>query len=304
MGDVSFDQEGFLHESQGVTRKRTIAYMLLESNAFPHYIKTYDDLRTTLDLYFRTLSLIVTSDKIALIGAVLANGGVNPFTYERLFNKKHVRNVLSIMSACGMYDYSGEFTFRVGIPAQSCEGGGILCVIPKLGGFCTYSPRVDKTLNSVRGINFCCQLTREYNFHAYETLIRDKKDPSVFGGNWNDVRICNMFEAASRGDLVEVRKELDCLDINCIDYDRRTVLHVAAENNRKNIVYYLLDQNANITLRDRWGHTAFDCTKSRKLRECLSVATPTRPLPSAEISSRRKKIVSAKGKLLRRKNVS
>lgn len=218
-----------------------------------------------------TLALLATTEKIAIIGSVLANGGVNPFTHERLFNKKHVRNALSIMAACGMYDWSGEFTFRVGIPAQSGRGGGILAVVPDLGGFCTWSPRLDKCYNSVRGVRFYCELTGHYNFHAYETLIRNKKDPTVFGGNWNDCRICNLLDAAAKNDIVEVKKELAFLNVNAADYDDRTALHVAAENGHREVVEYLLAHRADVTVVDGFGHVPKDCAKSKKLKRLLAL---------------------------------
>merc|ERR1712137_131342 len=285
--DINYHKESYQFESAAVTRKWTLAYMLLESGAFPDYIKTHSDLKSNLELYFMTMSLQLSTDQIARIGAVFANGGVDPFTRERIFNKKHVRNVLSTMYACGMYDHSGEFTFRVGIPAQSGEGGGVLAVIPELGGFCTFSPRLDRSFNSVRGVKFYCQLTQEYSFHAYETMVRDKKDPTVFGGNWNDPLIYDLLDAGSKGDLVQVKKVLAFVDINSKDYDDRTVLHVAAENNCKTIVSFLLAQNADRNVKDRWGRIPLECTSSRKLREALTpdgVEVPPSPQRGNSIS--------------------
>ena len=268
--NISFDGETYISEMNSISRKWTLAYMLLDSGVFPDYIKSHDHLKTIVELYFMTLSILISTEKLAIIGAVLANGGLNPFTRERLFNKKHVRNALSIMSACGMYDWSGEFTFHVGIPAQSGVGGGILAVVPNLGAFCTFSPRLDNYSISVRGVQFYRELTKIYNFHVYEPMIRNKLDPTVFNGNWNDCRISNLLDAASNNDLVELKKELAYIDVNSSDYDGRTALHVAAENGHKDIIEYLLRHGADINLKDRWGHTAQDCTKSKKLKALLT----------------------------------
>ena len=287
LNSVSFDAKTFQNELTNISRKWTLAYRLLDSGVFPDYVKTHDDLKQTVELYLMTLSLLASTEKLSILGSVLANGGVNPFTRERILQKKHVRNALSIMFACGMFSWSGEFTFRVGIPAQSGYGGGILAVVPDLGGFCTWAPELDKFGNSIRGIRFFCELTSNFNFHVYETLIRNKKDPTIFGGNWNDTRICNLLDAASKNDLVEVKKEIAFLDINSADYDDRTALHVAAENGHRFIVEYLLANGADANLQDRWGHKPIDCAKANKIKKLLS----GEKLEPEKKKSRRKKRV-------------
>ncbi len=74
------------------------------------------------------------------------------------------------MYSCGMYDYSGEFAFSMGFPSKSGVGGSLLIVIPNVMGICTFSPRLDKLGNSVRGIEFCKELIARYNFHQYDNL--------------------------------------------------------------------------------------------------------------------------------------
>jgi glutaminase len=89
---------------------------------------------------------------MSVIAATLANGGVNPLTNERVIQTKTVKDVLSIMNSCGMYDYSGEFAFKVGVPAKSGVSGAIMVIVPGVMGFCTYSPQLDKYGNSTRGV--------------------------------------------------------------------------------------------------------------------------------------------------------
>ena len=89
---------------------------------------------------------------MAIIAATMANGGVNPLTKKKIFDEQTVHNSLSLMKSCGMYDYSGEWSYTVGIPAKSGVGGCIFLVIPKVMGIAVFSPRLDERGNSVRGI--------------------------------------------------------------------------------------------------------------------------------------------------------
>eukprot|EP00493_Phyllostaurus_siculus_P019886 UN20203 len=80
---------------------------------------------------------------MSILAATLANGGTNPHTGDRIFNPSHVRNCLSLMLSSGMYDYSGEWCFSVGLPAKSGVAGCIWCVVPNRFGIAVFSPRLD-----------------------------------------------------------------------------------------------------------------------------------------------------------------
>lgn len=89
---------------------------------------------------------------MAIMASTLANGGLNPLSGLRLVEPEHVRNALPLMLTCGMYDYSGQWAFDVGIPAKSGVGGCVFMVIPNVMGVSVWSPRLDEIGNSVRGV--------------------------------------------------------------------------------------------------------------------------------------------------------
>ena len=91
---------------------------------------------------------------LAVAAASLANAGVCPLTEDQCSLPARCRACLSLMSSCGMYDFSGEFAFTIGLPAKSGVSGAVMLVIPGLMGICVWSPRLDELSNSVRGIEF------------------------------------------------------------------------------------------------------------------------------------------------------
>jgi glutaminase len=122
-----------------------------------------------LDLYFKQCALLVTCEDLALIGATLANNGVNPITGIRALQSRYVPNVLSVMSSCGMYDYSGAWIYEIGMPAKSGVGGGIVAVLPGQFGLAVFSPRLDERGNSVRGIAVCKKISADFGLHLFHT---------------------------------------------------------------------------------------------------------------------------------------
>ena len=120
-----------------------------------------------LEVYFKTCSLSVNCEEISFLGAVLANNGICPRTGRMLIEPFHVRVIRSLMCTCGMYDDSGEFALRVGFPAKSGVGGGIMGVIPKRMGIGVYAPALDKHGNSVAGVKLLAKLSQILDLSIY-----------------------------------------------------------------------------------------------------------------------------------------
>jgi glutaminase len=159
---LALDDGVYRSESLTGNRNRAIAYLELNSGMIGGNVEEH------LDLYFRQCSLLVTARDLALIGATLANGGVNPVTRKRAMSAANVRAVLSVMNTCGMYDYAGGWQFNIGLPAKSGVGGGITAVLPGQLGIGTFSPRLDAVGNSARGVAVCEDISRRFNLHLFE----------------------------------------------------------------------------------------------------------------------------------------
>src|SRR5258708_1361950 len=157
--ELGVDDAVYASESATGDRNRAIGY-LLRTNAV---IK--DNVVAVLDVYFRQCAILVTARDTAIMAATLANRGVNPVTGEQVMTPYAISRTLSVMTSSGMYDYAGEWIYRVGIPAKSGVGGGILAALPARLGLGSYSPRLDKHGNSVRGIKVCVTLSSHYDLH-------------------------------------------------------------------------------------------------------------------------------------------
>ncbi|XP_060786450.1 glutaminase kidney isoform, mitochondrial isoform X6 [Neoarius graeffei] len=177
---VGFSNATFQSERESGDRNFAIGYYLKEKKCFPEGT----DMTSILDFYFQLCSIEVTCESASVLAATLANGGFCPITGERVLSPESVRNTLSLMHSCGMYDFSGQFAFHVGLPAKSGVAGGILLVVPNVMGIMCWSPPLDKLGNSVRGIQFCTDLVSLFNFHNYDNLrhFAKKLDPRREGG--------------------------------------------------------------------------------------------------------------------------
>jgi glutaminase len=175
--EVYIDNSVFMSERLTGHRNRAIGHLMLNFGMVSNQISD------SLELYFQQCSVLVSCRDLAIMGATLANGGVNPLTGERAIQQQYVKYLLSIMLSCGMYDYAGEWAYRVGIPSKSGVGGGIVGVIPGTFGIGTFSPPLDKKGNSVRGIQAFQELSQRFGLHTFEsgftgTKMRDLLMPT------------------------------------------------------------------------------------------------------------------------------
>lgn len=158
---LEIDEAVFLSEKETGHRNRAIAWLERNFGMIDERIDEH------LDLYFNQCSILVTARDLALMAATLANSGFNPLTGDRVLAAEHVRDVLSVMHSCGMYDYTGAWSFSVGLPAKSGVGGGIIAVLPGQFGIGTFSPPLDDRGNSCRGIKVCEELSERFNLHVF-----------------------------------------------------------------------------------------------------------------------------------------
>lgn len=161
--EVYVDNSVFMSERLTGHRNRAMAHLMRN---FGMMSERFEE---SLELYFQQCSVVVTGHDLAVMGATLANGGVNPLTQQQAISAGNVKYLLSSMLTCGMYDYAGEWAFRVGVPAKSGVAGGIVAVIPGVAGLGLYSPRLDAKGNSVRGMRACADLVNHYGLHAFES---------------------------------------------------------------------------------------------------------------------------------------
>jgi glutaminase len=126
-------------------RNRSIAQFLLSVN------RIYCEPMEAVDLYTRQCSLNVSAKDLAVMGATLADGGVNPVTKERVVDPHVCHYALAVMTTAGLYETSGDWLYDIGLPGKSGIGGGIVTVSPGKGGLGTFAPPLDKAGNSVKG---------------------------------------------------------------------------------------------------------------------------------------------------------
>lgn len=161
---LRLDETVYRSEAETNHRNRAIG-KLLQS-----YDRLAADPLETVDVYTRQCSLAVTAHDLAVMGATLADGGVNPLTGEQVVSAEVCRDTLAVLASCGMYERSGEWLFEIGLPAKSGVAGGIVAVSPGKGAVGTYSPRLDAAGNSVRGQRACAYLSRALGLNLFASM--------------------------------------------------------------------------------------------------------------------------------------
>jgi len=142
---LQLNDEVFASATETNYRNRSIAWLLETRNSI------YCDPLLATELYTRQCSLNVSAKDLAIMGATLADGGVNPITKERVVDPIVCHYALAVMTVAGMYETSGDWLYEIGLPGKSGIGGGIVTVSPGKSGLGTFAPPLDAAGNSVKG---------------------------------------------------------------------------------------------------------------------------------------------------------
>ena len=249
---VGFDNGVYLSEKNTANRNYALAHLMMENNIFPKDC----DMERTLELYFQCCSVTMNCTSLANFAALLANGGVTVDTKQKILEPRVIKDVLCVMYSSGMYDYSGRWSFDIGLPAKSGVSGAIYIVVPNICGICVYSPKLDEIGNSVRGVEFIKELSRRYKFHIFDTLVSglSKKKSLIKKKDLNQLitEVCAYCKENNYQELNNLILE-NKLDINRGDYDERRGLHIAVEEKSYECIGTLIKFNADFFIKDRWG---------------------------------------------------
>ena len=220
------DEDVYQSESETGDRNRAIAYLMRNFGMIDGNVDE------VLDLYFRQCSLLVSCRDLAVAAATLAAGGRNPVTGQRALAEANVPNVLSVMQTCGMYNFAGSWTYDVGLPAKSGVSGGVIAVLPGQLGIAVFSPPLDRRGNSVRGVEVCRRLVRDFALHPYRAQV--VSETSVVGRRYTGrsvrsariltVEECDAIE--TQGDRLQVFELQGSLYFSDTEKVLRTILEV------------------------------------------------------------------------------
>ncbi|KAM7328251.1 hypothetical protein ACRRTK_012343 [Alexandromys fortis] len=262
---MGFSNATFQSEKETGDRNYAIGYYLKEKKCFPKGV----DMMAALDLYFQLCSVEVTCESGSVMAATLANGGICPITGESVLSAEAVRNTLSLMHSCGMYDFSGQFAFHVGLPAKSAVSGAILLVVPNVMGMMCLSPPLDKLGNSQRGINFCQKLVSLFNFHNYDNLrhCTRKLDPRREGG---EVRV-RKTPGSLKGHTEVVKFLIEACKVNPFVKDRwgNIPLDDAVQFNHVEVVKLLQDYHDSYMLSETQAEAAAETLSKENLESMV-----------------------------------
>ncbi|MFD4407675.1 glutaminase [Nocardia sp. NPDC058499] len=248
---LTMDEVVCASELKYAHRNLAIAHMLRSHNILT------EDPRTIVDGYTRQCSVLVTTRDLAVMAATLANRGINPLSGEQVIPEPVVRQVLSVMSTCGMYDAAGDWATQVGIPAKSGVAGGLIGALPGQIGIATFSPRLDRHGNSVRGVSLFERFSADMGLHVMEVPPAARavvRFDHVVGRAKNAIRVIQLqggigFAAAERvvrevmdTAPTEARVALDLTMVYSIDdVARRMLLEVARRLTLDGHEVYLVD---------------------------------------------------------------
>jgi glutaminase len=163
------DEETYRSASHTNHRNQSLARLLQSRD------RLYSDPAEAVDLYTRQSCLGVTSRDLAVMGATLANGGVNPVTNERVVDAESCHCTLAVMTTAGLYETSGDWLYDIGLPGKSGIGGGIVTVAPGKGGLGTFAPPLDEAGNSVKGQLAAAFLSRRLGLDLFASQAASRR---------------------------------------------------------------------------------------------------------------------------------
>lgn len=160
--EVSYSEEIFISEKVSSFANRTLTYLMLSRKILPPSLEVEE----VLDIYFKSCSLMVDVKNLANMSYCISNNGIS-LSGEKVIEPEHARILRTLMATCGTYDYSGDFAVRVGIPAKSGVGGGIVTATIDGYGLAVYSPALDTHGNSYSGVRMLEYLSEKLNLNVY-----------------------------------------------------------------------------------------------------------------------------------------
>lgn len=161
---ASINEAVYQSESQHGARNRSLGHLLASKGILTC------DVNRCLELYFKLCSLNVTAKQLSRIGLILAMGGVDPENGKVIISQRSAQIAKTLMLTCGMYDGSGEFAVRVGVPSKSGVGGGILSCVDRRYGIGVYGPALDEKGNSVGGVKLLEYLSQRTDMHLFPLI--------------------------------------------------------------------------------------------------------------------------------------
>ncbi len=250
----SFNEKAFTSEKKVADRERATAYFMQQKKLFPKDC----DITKQLEFIWQCFAIETTTETQAVMAATLANAGVCPTNGLEALSSKITRDCLAMMFVSGTKEYSSKYAFSVGLPAISGNSGVVVICVPDVMGVVIWSPRIDQYCNSYKGIDFSHKLVERFNFHNFDSALRNVKkvDPRLKKNETKMKSVMAVTSAASAGDLDELKRLSEAnIDLNEGEYDRRTGIHLAASEGHLEVVKFLIEKGVDINCRDRWGGT-------------------------------------------------
>ncbi|WP_328723989.1 glutaminase A [Streptomyces sp. NBC_00247] len=251
---LDVDEAVYRSESATGDRNRALAYLVRSAGGLPV------DPVTATGTYFRQCAVRVTAVDLAVMAATLAHGGVNPVTEDRVVSEEVAAQVLAVMATCGMYDASGEWLLRVGLPAKSGVSGGLIAAGPARFGLAAYSPPLDAAGTSVRGRAAFAALSERLGLHlmlnpalpgSTVTLVTTGEDPPPGGGRAAEGRVA-VVAAQGSLDFTAAERVLYGLDEAGSGGAPSVVLDLRQVNGIEPVAYAMLRQG--LARLERAGH--------------------------------------------------